>query len=222
MGLFTNDEKSTDGSSELTIISEHLSVTGEINGSDNVYINGTFKGRIVTQGELTIGPKGKVDAEIHTKSLLVSGYLEGMIDCESATIFPTGRVIGKLCSSTLQMHPGGYYFGENSLRAVQPAPATPADESKTFLLSTVGTQPAPKEPSSVSAFASTQEVKKEKPKSEQTGRDKFITASGTKPAASKLENLRRPTESSDINQDTGQVPNETSEPRRWHSSWGRR
>lgn len=121
MRLFTKNHKPANGPSQITIISEHLSVSGEINGTDNVYINGSFKGRIVTKGEVSIGPKGKVAAEIETKSLLVSGYLEGNILCEAVTIFASGRVIGNLCSSTLKLHPGGYYFGVSSLRKAQPA-----------------------------------------------------------------------------------------------------
>lgn len=123
MRLFSKNHKPANGSSQITIISEHLSVSGEINGVDNVYINGSFKGRIVTTGEVSIGPKGKVAADIETKSLLVSGHLEGNIRCEAMTIFASGRVIGNLCSSTLKLHPGGYYFGDSTLRKIQPAQA---------------------------------------------------------------------------------------------------
>jgi len=220
MGIFTNEDKSAGGSSQITIISEHLSVTGEINGPDNVYINGTFKGRIMTQGEVSIGPKGKVDAEIHTKSLVVSGSLEGTIECEAMTIFPTGKVIGSLCSSTLELHPGGYYFGESTLRTVQPA--AQADESKTVHLSVVPALPLPKESSSASTFESTPEQKHELTKNEPVARVKSNTAATVKPVASKAENNPRTPETIDANQNVAPVPNETSEPRRWHSSWGRR
>jgi cytoskeletal protein CcmA (bactofilin family) len=217
MGLFTSDEKTAGASAHITIISEHLCVTGEISGPDNVYINGTFKGRIVTQGEVSIGPKGKVEAEIQTKSLLVSGYLEGSIECESMTIFPTGRAIGNLCTATLEMHPGGYYFGESSLRKVQHASATPADESKVAHLSVVATLPQPKESSSASAFASASEQKRERSKNGLVSHDKPDSA-----ATGNAEESARTPQTSDANQNSAPVANDSSEPRRWHSSWGRR
>jgi len=223
MGLFTNDDKSAAGSSEITIISEHLSITGEITGPDNVYINGTFKGRIVTQGEVSIGPKGKVDAEIITKSLLVSGYLEGTIECEAITIFPTGKVIGNMCSSTLEMHPGGYYFGESTLRSVKPAPTENANGNKTNHLSVVAASPfPPKESGSASAFASKSPKKGAHAKGTQVARDDSSAVAALKPATSRAQETERTLETIDTEQSVAPIPNETAEPRRWHSSWGRR
>ncbi|MBI3774525.1 MAG: polymer-forming cytoskeletal protein [Gammaproteobacteria bacterium] len=220
MGLFTHDDKSAGGSSHITIISEHLSVTGEITGPDNVYINGTFRGRIVTQGEVSIGPKGNVEGEILTKSLLVSGHFEGNIECEAITIFPTGQVTGSLFSTTLKMHPGGYYFGESSFRIAPPVQETTADESKTHQLSVVSALPLPKEASNAPVSAPAQ--KSNVSKNEAPPRDKFNTVARVKPVPGKTENKPRPPEASAAAPSSVPVPNDPSEQPRWHSSWSRR
>lgn len=220
MGLFTHDDKSASGSSQITIISEHLSVTGEITGPDNVYINGTFRGRIVTKGEVSIGPKGNVEGEILTKSLLVSGHFEGNIECDAITIFPTGQVTGSLFSSTLKMHPGGYYFGESSFRVAVPAQATTADESKIPQLSVVPAPPSPK--AAGDAPVSKPVPKSNASKSEAPPRDKFNTVASVKPVPNKSENKPRQPEASAAAPNSAPVSNDPSEQRRWHSSWGRR
>ncbi len=227
MSLFSKDHKPAGGPAQITIISEHLSVTGEISGVDNVYINGSFKGRIVTKGEVSIGPKGNVDAEIETRSLLVSGYLEGNIQCEAITIFPSGQVIGNLCSSTLKLHPGGYYFGESTLRIVQhESAATQTDAGKPLQLSVVPALPeqatASKAFAASSTPASPQEQKYENSKISPELKSKFNVGTAVKAVMNSLEIKHRPPETPAADENTVHTPVEVAEERRWHSSWGRR
>jgi len=63
-----------------TIIGKQLSIEGGIHGGEDLVIEGTVKGNIeLGKFHLTIGPKGKVEAEIMAGNITISGQLKGNI-----------------------------------------------------------------------------------------------------------------------------------------------
>jgi cytoskeletal protein CcmA (bactofilin family) len=71
---------------EKTIIGEHITIEGIIRGYGNLAIEGSVKGSIdLEKHELSVGTKGKVEAEIHAGNVTVSGQVNGNIKS-------TGRV----------------------------------------------------------------------------------------------------------------------------------
>lgn len=117
MGLFSRDDAAQTNSLEITVISEGISIFGEIAAMDNVYINGTFTGKIVARGEIAVGPKGKLQGQIQAASIRVAGLVDGNVECGALSVLPTGKVYGHLSSATLELHPGGFLDAEHQLRA---------------------------------------------------------------------------------------------------------
>jgi cytoskeletal protein CcmA (bactofilin family) len=69
-----------------TIIGEKIAIEGAIRGSENLFIEGSVKGRIEVEAHhLTVGPRGQVEAEIQAANVTISGRLVGNINA-------TGRV----------------------------------------------------------------------------------------------------------------------------------
>jgi cytoskeletal protein CcmA (bactofilin family) len=127
MGLFSRDDTPSTSSSEITVISEGMKIFGEIAAQDNVYINGTFTGKIVAKGEIAVGPKGRVEGNIHAATVRVAGIVDGNMECAQLSVLPTGKVYGQLRTSTLEIHPGGFIDAEHRLRAaVQADPMQPS------------------------------------------------------------------------------------------------
>lgn len=63
-----------------TIIGEHITIEGVIRGNGNLVIEGSVKGNIeLEKHQLSIGPKGKVEAEIHAGNVVVAGRVKGNI-----------------------------------------------------------------------------------------------------------------------------------------------
>jgi cytoskeletal protein CcmA (bactofilin family) len=63
-----------------TIIGKQVSIEGEIQGREDLVIEGEVKGSIELENyHLIVGPKGKVEAEIHAGNVTVSGHLKGNI-----------------------------------------------------------------------------------------------------------------------------------------------
>ena len=67
-------------SGQRTVIGEHISIEGDIRGKEDLLIEGSVKGSISLKSHhLTVGPKGKVEAEIDADNVTISGLLVGNI-----------------------------------------------------------------------------------------------------------------------------------------------
>lgn len=65
---------------QRTVIGEHISIEGDIQGKEDLVIEGSVKGSISLQAHhITVGPKGKVEAEIDAENVTISGQLVGNI-----------------------------------------------------------------------------------------------------------------------------------------------
>jgi cytoskeletal protein CcmA (bactofilin family) len=69
---------------EKTIIGEHLSIEGTIRASEDVVIEGNIKGTIEIKGhQLTVGSKGKVEADVEADSVVIGGRMIGNVTAKN-------------------------------------------------------------------------------------------------------------------------------------------
>jgi cytoskeletal protein CcmA (bactofilin family) len=208
MAFFGQNDSTATQSDEITVITEGLTICGDITTSDNVYINGTVKGRIVSKCEIAVGPKGRIEGEVVSNRLRVSGYVDGVIDCDTIHILPTGHVVGRLTSAKLEIHPGGYLHAEHNVRKnaakTPPVAVVPVPVKKT-------------EPVNVTPMPKRAEVEKPPeniPPPSSDGSSRWSL--GIKRAAPAPAPVRP---------DAGELEAENTAPtetRRWHSTWPRR
>jgi len=91
-----------------------LSVKGDVSGSEDLMILGQFEGTINVQGHcLTIGPEGKVKAEIQAARVVIHGSVHGNITVrERAEIYKSGHVVGDLVAPGISIEDGAYFKGK--------------------------------------------------------------------------------------------------------------
>jgi cytoskeletal protein CcmA (bactofilin family) len=76
----TEQSISTPSVEETTIIGERISIEGNIQGEGDLIIDGTVKGGIgLNKHHLTVGSKGRVEADIHAENVTISGRMTGNI-----------------------------------------------------------------------------------------------------------------------------------------------
>jgi cytoskeletal protein CcmA (bactofilin family) len=72
------------GAGEGTSIGEHISIEGTIRADEDIVIDGSMKGTIEVKGhQLTVGVKGKVEADVTAESVVVSGKMTGNISART-------------------------------------------------------------------------------------------------------------------------------------------
>jgi cytoskeletal protein CcmA (bactofilin family) len=91
-----------------------LAVKGDVSGSEDLMILGQFEGTIKMEGHcLTIGPEGKVTAEIQAARVVIHGSVHGNISVrERVEIYKTGQVVGDLIAPGISIEDGAYFKGK--------------------------------------------------------------------------------------------------------------
>ena len=97
-----------------TQLGRSLVVKGDVMGNEDLTIFGQFEGTLNLQGHcLTIGPEGKVKAEIQAARVVIYGSVHGNISVkERVEIYKTGHVVGDLLSPGISIEDGAYVKGK--------------------------------------------------------------------------------------------------------------
>ena len=106
-------EKSRQNS--LSIITEGIDFSGEINTDGDIHIDGNMKG-IIKAHEVVIGPNGNFDGEIISEVLKVSGLIKGKFTIKNLFIKKDGLLQGKAKYEVIVVDSGGRIQGELGLQ----------------------------------------------------------------------------------------------------------
>lgn len=84
-----------------------------ISSGTPVRLDSHFKGEIAGEGTILIAERGKVEANVACKSLLVLGKVAGSVRAvEGVEIKKRAVVLGNLATPLLIVEPGGYFDGQ--------------------------------------------------------------------------------------------------------------
>ena len=97
----------------VTTIGKGVVIEGEVKGGEDLVIDGEVDGTIeLRQHVLTVGPTGRVQAQLSAKSVVVLGKLNGSIQAsELVRIGETGSVEGAISAPRLAMADGAHLQG---------------------------------------------------------------------------------------------------------------
>jgi cytoskeletal protein CcmA (bactofilin family) len=89
-------------------ITSTLLIKGDIKGSDDLYIDGEVQGTIhLSNGRVTIGPHGKISADVDAREIIVRGKVTGALrGRDRVEIGSTGEVRGDIATSRIAIGEG--------------------------------------------------------------------------------------------------------------------
>ncbi len=102
------------GETNRTLLGRSLVIKGEISGSEDLVIAGQFEGTLNIQGQcVTVGPEGKVKADIQAARVVIHGSVHGNISVrERVEILKSGHVVGDIVSPGISIEDGAYFKGK--------------------------------------------------------------------------------------------------------------
>jgi cytoskeletal protein CcmA (bactofilin family) len=118
------DDRRHQAERDVVNIGKSVVIKGELNGSEDLTIEGQVEGKIeLRQNVLTIGPNGKIKAQVFAKSVVVLGEVTGNITAtEKVDIRDNGSVDGDLVSPRVAIAEGAHFRGSIDMqRSGQPA-----------------------------------------------------------------------------------------------------
>jgi cytoskeletal protein CcmA (bactofilin family) len=94
-------------------IGKSVVIKGELSGSEDLTIEGHVEGRIeLRENVLTIGPNGKIRAEVFAKAVIVLGEVTGNVTAsEKCDIRDNGSVDGDIISPRVAIAEGAHFRG---------------------------------------------------------------------------------------------------------------
>ncbi len=112
---------------QKTMIGEEISIKGTIHGRGDLVIQGSIQGNIVLdQHHLTIGPNGKVEAEVAAENVTISGRLKGNITANGKVeITKSADFNGEIKAKRISVEDGAFLKAVIELQRNSPAASTP-------------------------------------------------------------------------------------------------
>jgi cytoskeletal protein CcmA (bactofilin family) len=109
-------------------IGKSVVIKGELSGSEDLTIEGHVEGRIeLRENVLTIGPNGKIRAEVFAKAVIVLGEVAGNVTAsEKVDIRDNGSVDGDIISPRVAIAEGAHFRGSVDMQRGTAKPQTPA------------------------------------------------------------------------------------------------
>jgi len=121
---------------DVVNIGKSVVIKGELNGSEDLTIEGHVEGKIELKDHLlTIGPNGRIKAQVFAKTVIVLGEVNGNVSAsEKVEIRDGGSVDGDIISPRVAIAEGAHFRGSVDMQrgAAKPgAPAAPKPAAQT-------------------------------------------------------------------------------------------
>jgi cytoskeletal protein CcmA (bactofilin family) len=114
-------------------IGKSVVIKGELSGSEDLTIEGHCEGRIeLRDNVLTIGPNGKIRAEVFAKAVIVLGEVVGNVTAsEKVDIRDNGSVDGDIISPRVAIAEGAHFRGSVDMQRAGAKSGAPAASAST-------------------------------------------------------------------------------------------
>jgi cytoskeletal protein CcmA (bactofilin family) len=134
-GSTSRPEPSHNLEKDVVNIGKSVVIKGELTGSEDLTIEGQVEGTIQLRDHvLTIGPNGKIRAQVFAKAVIVLGEVNGNITAsEKVDIKDNGSVDGDIISPRVAIAEGAHFRGSVDMQrkgAAPPAGKPAAAEAK--------------------------------------------------------------------------------------------
>jgi len=113
---------------DIVNIGKSVVIKGELNGSEDLTIEGHVEGTIQLRDHvLTIGPNGKIKAQVFAKSVVVLGEVTGNVTAsDKVDIRDNGSVDGDIISPRVAIAEGAHFRGSVDMQRKASAATPPA------------------------------------------------------------------------------------------------
>ncbi len=95
-----------------TIIGHGLTIEGEITSEDEVMVTGTVRGRLSSEGAITVDAGAVVEADVSAGSLSVGGSIIGNVAAsDRVDLLTGGRLVGDVKTARITIQDGASFKG---------------------------------------------------------------------------------------------------------------
>ena len=109
----TDDRQGPTAGDARAIIGRSITIQGEVTGDEDLTIQGHVDGSIsLDEHAVTVGPDGRVDADIVARVITVEGHVDGDLDADDQIVLRgSARVEGDISAPRVVLEDGSYFRG---------------------------------------------------------------------------------------------------------------
>lgn len=112
-----------------TLIGPGAIFEGNISAPEDTRIDGSITGNCICEGNLIVGPQGKIKGNIAAQNVVISGRIDGDISAAGKLeLFSTGRIVGNITARSLVIDEDAYFDGRCTM-ITHTQTTTPAPEA---------------------------------------------------------------------------------------------
>jgi cytoskeletal protein CcmA (bactofilin family) len=113
--------ESSHNTRQTAAIGSSMFIIGEIRTDEELLVDGEVEGSLESHSLLTVGPNGKVRANIKAREVVIYGSVKGNVEVtEKIAIRQKGSLVGDIRTAGISIDDGAYFKG--SIDIVRPEP----------------------------------------------------------------------------------------------------
>ena len=111
-------------SGSTSLLSKKVNIVGEIEGNEDLHVEGRFKGAINITGNIFVGQTGVVEADIEADNIVIQGKIHGnVLARKQLEIQSLGELIGDCSAQSINIKEGAVFEGRSKM--ARPAASPP-------------------------------------------------------------------------------------------------
>jgi len=113
------------------VIGASMNIKGEIRSREELMVDGEVEGHLESESLLTVGPNGKVRANIKAREVVIFGAVRGNVEVsEKIAIRERGSLVGDIKTAGISIDDGAYFKGSIDIQHSEPKAAAQPGESE--------------------------------------------------------------------------------------------
>ena len=117
-------------SGSTSVLSEKVKIEGEIQGDEDLHVEGRFKGAIKLNGNVFVSKNGAVEADVEANSVVIQGKVTGNVVARSQLeIQSSGQLLGDCTAQSIDIKEGAVFDGRLNMLKPSFSAAKPGSAS---------------------------------------------------------------------------------------------
>ena len=109
-----------------SILSKKIKIEGDIQGDEDLRVEGHFKGTIKVAGDFVIGQSGVVEADVEADNIVIQGQVTGnVLARQQLEIQSSGQLLGDCKAKSIDIREGAIFEGRSNMIRSSATPSGP-------------------------------------------------------------------------------------------------
>jgi len=104
-------------------VGSSMTIKGEVYSRDELYVDGEIQGSIELHHRLTVGPNGRIRANVKAREVVVEGSIQGNVEsAEKIIIREKASLVGDIKTAGIAIEDGAYFKGSIDITKAESTP----------------------------------------------------------------------------------------------------